>query len=171
MEFIVQCDGFDGLVLMDQSYLDELDSELLYSMDILLDCEGESELVFDFPQENWEDIRERESKAIKNFCNSGKMVVWLLSDGDYQYEFQMKDESCGALKWLYLPTGRLLAVTAGELIQCVAYPELVMEKVFELQLEKGWYAVSRSQGKISFCKKTPPIPPFENVQEFYNGIE
>lgn len=167
MKFIVECDGFDGLVLMDQSYLGELDSELLYSMDILLDREGESELIFDFPQENWENVRERESKAIKNFCNSGKMVVHLLSDGDYQCEFKVKDEVCGSLKWLNLPTGNLLAVTAGELIQCVAYPDLVMEKVFELQLEKGWYAVSiSSEGEVFFCHKTPPIPPYENVQEY-----
>jgi len=52
MKFIVECDGSDGLVLMDQSYLGEMDSELLYSMDILLDRHGESELIYDFPSEN-----------------------------------------------------------------------------------------------------------------------
>ncbi len=144
MKFIVECDGLDGLVLIDQSYLGEMDSELLYSMDILLDRCGKSELIFDFPEENWEIVRERESKAIKTFCNSGKMVTYLLPNGDQQCEFQVVDELFGSLKWLHLPTGKLLAVTAGELIQCVSYPDLEMEKVFELQLEKGWYAISIS---------------------------
>lgn len=166
MKFIVECDGFDGLVLMDQSYLGEMDSELLYSMEILLDCDGKSELIFDFPKEDWETVRERESKAIKSFCNSGKMVVDLLSNGDQECEFQVVDELLSPLKWLHLPTGNLLAVNANELIQCVSYPELVMEKVFELKLEKGWYALSfSSEGKILCCYKTPPMAPFQNIQE------
>lgn len=171
MKFIAECDGFDRLVLMDQSYIGEMNSELLYSMDILLDRHGKSELIFDFPSENWEIVRERESNAIKSFCNSGKMVVCLLSDGDHQCEFQMVDELFGPLKWLHLPTGNLLAVTAGELIQCVSYPDLIMEKVFELKLEKGWYAVSFSSvGKVLCCYKTPPMPPFENIQEYDETI-
>ena len=166
MKFIVECDGPSGLVLMDQSYLGEMDRELLGSMDFLLDYYGETELKFDFPSENWEIVRERESTAIKSFCNSGKMVISLLSDGDHQCEFQKVDELFGSLKWLHLPTGNLLAVTANELIQCLPYPDLEMEKVFELQLEKGWYAVSiSSTGEILCCYKTPPMPPFENIQE------
>lgn len=76
----------------------------------------------------------------------------------------MVEELSGSLKWLHLPTGNLLAITAGELIQCVSHPDLVMEKVFEVQLEKGWYAVSiSSAGEILCCHKTPPRPPFENI--------
>lgn len=166
MKFIVECDGSDGLVLMDQSYLGEMDSELLISMDFLLDLHGETELIYDFPAENWENVRERESKAIQSFCNSGKMVAYLLPGGDHQCEFRVVDEVFGSLKWLHLPTGNLLAVGAGELIQCVAYPSLIMEKVFELRLEKGWYGVSiSSAGEILCCRKIPPMPPFENIQE------
>ncbi|WPC43907.1 hypothetical protein [Clostridium sp. JS66] len=167
MKFTVECGGFDGLVLMDQSYLDEMNSELLYSMDTLLDHYGKSELIFDFSKENWDIVRERESKAIKNFCNCGKMIVCLLPNGDQQGEFKMVDELLGSLKWLRMPTGKLLAVTASELIQCVSYPDLEMEKVFELQLEKGWYAISiSSKGEIFCSPKTSPIYPFENIQEY-----
>lgn len=167
MKFIVEYDGFDGLVLMDESYLKEMNSELLYSMDILLDYYGKTELIYDFPEENWEIVRERESKAIKSFCNLGRMIVYLLSNCDKEYEFQMVDELIGDLKWLNIPTGKLVAVTAGELIQCVLYPELEMEKVFEVEVKKGWYAISVNKaGEILCCHKTPPMPPFENVQEF-----
>lgn len=166
MKFIVECDGYSGLVLMDQSYIGEMDSELLYSMDYLLDYYGETELIFDFPSEPWETVRERESSAIKSFCNDGKMVVHMLPGGEHHCEFQMVEELCGSVKWLHLPTGNLLAVSADELIQCVSYPDLDMEKVFELQLEKGWYAVSfSSAGEILCCRKTPPMRPFENIQE------
>ncbi|MDP4181971.1 MAG: hypothetical protein Q8942_12870 [Bacillota bacterium] len=44
MKFILECDGNSGLVLMDQRYQGEMDSDILYSMDILLDYEGETEL-------------------------------------------------------------------------------------------------------------------------------
>lgn len=66
MKFTVECDGFDGLVLMDQSYLDEMNNELLYSMDTLLDHYGKSELIFDFSKENWDIVRER-VKSNKEF--------------------------------------------------------------------------------------------------------
>ena len=53
MKFIVECDGADGLVLMDKSYIREMNEELLGSMDFLLDYYGETELKFDFPVEVW----------------------------------------------------------------------------------------------------------------------
>lgn len=165
MKFVVECDGFSGLILVDQSYIGEMDRELLGSMEFLLQRDGNSELKYDFPSEPWEIVRERESNAIKGFCNSGKMVAYLLPGGDHQCEFRMVDELSDSLKWLHLPTGNLLAVVADELIQCVSY-DMDMEKVFELQLEKGWYAISiSSSGEILFCSKTPPVPPFENIQE------
>lgn len=167
MEFIVECEECEGLVLMDKSYLDEMNSELLYAMDILLDFSGKSELAYDFPGEKWKVVRERETESIKNFCNSGKMAIWLLNDIEKRCEFQMVDEVLETSKWLHIPTGKLLAVTAGEFIQCVSYPELEMEKIFELEVEKGWYAVSMGGvEKIMCSRKNPPIPPFENIQEF-----
>lgn len=172
MKFIVDCDRNSGLVLVDKSFLDDMDSELLYSMDILLDCFGKTELIYDFPSEHWKIVRERESNAIKSFCNSGKMILNLLPSGEHQCEFHLVDDLFVAFKWLHMPTGNLLAVTADELIQCVAYPDLEMEKIFELQLEKGWYAFSNnSEGEILCCRKFPPKPPFDNIQEISNYEE
>lgn len=168
MKFIVEYEEWecDGLVLIDESFLEEMNDELLYSMEILLDVSGKSELVYDFPEEKWEVVRERESKLIKDFCNSGKMIVCLLSNDKKECEFQVVDEILEASKWLYLPTGKLLAVNASELIQCVLYPELEMEKIFELEVERGWYAISMENiEKIKCSLKTPLITPFENIQE------
>ena len=51
MKFTLECDVMDGLILIDESYLSELNDDLLYAMDILLDSSGTTELIYDFPNE------------------------------------------------------------------------------------------------------------------------
>ncbi len=167
MKYTLNCDIMDGLVFIDESYLIELNNDdLLYAMDILLDLSGTSELIFDFPDEDWDTVRQRETEQIREFCGQGKMVVWLLENAVKECELTKSAELTDPCKWLHLPTGKLLAVTASELIQCLAYPELEMEKVFELLLEPGWYAIqNEGVDKIMYCKKQPPNSIFSNIQE------
>ena len=48
MEVTLECDKMDGgLVFIDEGYLTELNDDLLYEMDILLDPRGTSELIYD----------------------------------------------------------------------------------------------------------------------------
>ena len=131
MKFQVDRESIDGLVLIDRGSMKELDDDLLYAFDILLDRSGETELICDFPDEDWHTVWVRETEALRNFCNSGKMIVWLF-DEKLELEtidgvFQTDDALAASDKWLYAPTGDLLAVTASELIQCLCYPELEME--------------------------------------------
>ncbi len=52
---------------------------------------------------------------------------------------------------LHIPTGKLVAVSASELIQCLAYPELEMEKIFEMDFKEGWYRVAwQEPGKFKY---------------------
>ena len=68
MKFTLDCDILDGLVFIDESYLSELnDADLLYAMDILLDISGTSELICDFPDEDWNIVRQRETEQIREF--------------------------------------------------------------------------------------------------------
>lgn len=167
MKFQLNCERMDGFVLLDTSFLKEFDDSMLYAMDILLDVQGTSELIFDFPDEEWSSVRPRETEIIKNFCNSGKMVLWLIDEINVECEFNNTDVLSAPSKWLHLPTGKLLAVTANELIQCLAYPELEMEIIFELDLPKGWYALSNEgMDKILYCQKTPEHNVFENIEEY-----
>ncbi len=168
MNFMLECSVLDGLVFIDESYLAELNDDLLYEMDILLDYNGTSELICDFPDEAWDIVRPRETKEIREFCAYGKMIIWILDSVEKECELIKSDEIVDSLKWLHLPTGKLLAVTASELIQCLLYPELEMEKVFELSVEEGWYAI-QNEGieKIMYCKKEPPHSIFSNIQELY----
>ena len=166
MKFTLECDVMDGLILIDESYLSELNDDLLYAMDILLDSSGTSELIYDFPDEPWDTVRQRETKQIREFCGQGKMIVWLLDNVVKECEIEESNKMTDPCKWLHLPTGKLIAVTASELIQALSYPELEMEKVFELPVEGGWYAV-QNEGieKIVYCRQDPPDPIPLNIEE------
>ncbi len=166
MKFTFECDMMDGLILIDEGYLSELNDDLLYEMDILLDSSGTSELVYDFPDEPWDTVRRRETKQIREFCGQGKMIVWLLDNVVKECEIEESNKMTDSCKCLHLPTGKLIAVTASELIQALSYPELEMEKVFELSVEAGWYAI-QNEGidKIMYCRKKPSDSIFLNIQE------
>ena len=98
------------------------------------------------------------------------MIVWLF-DEKIEFEtidgvFQTDDALAASDKWLYAPTGDLLAVTASELIQCLSYPKLEMEEVFTVSVPKGWYAISDNGiEEIKYCKGNPCTAVFENIQE------
>ena len=44
MKFTVECDMMNGLILIDEGYLSELNDDLLYAMEILLDLSGTSKV-------------------------------------------------------------------------------------------------------------------------------
>ena len=167
MKFKIECDDMDGVVLMDENTLEELNSELLYSMDILLDYEGDSELIYDFPEEKWSEVRAREKKLIEKFCNSGKMIIWLMNSTEKECTFEEDANILNTKKYLHVTSGKIIMVTASELIQCVSYPELELEKIFEKNIESGWYAISSSTDKIIYCKRDKKIDDIINVQEEY----
>lgn len=167
MNFILECDELDGLVFIDKSYLAKLNSDILYSIDILLDPDGKSELVFDFPDEEWDTVRQRETKPIRAFCGSGKMIIWLLDNIKRDCTIDKNNKIANTHNLLHLPTGHLLAVTASELIQCLSYPELEMEKVFELEIEDGWYAIwNEGIEKIMYCKNEKPNSIPSNIEKY-----
>ena len=175
MKFDIDC-GYNcgGMVLIDKSFLKELDDTLLYAMELLLDIKGRSELICDFAGEEWNMVRRRETEPVQEFCNSGKMIIYLLDNAKRRCDAKPAceiepaaeiPELCG---YLHLPTGGLLCADACELMQCLYYPELEMEKetFFELELEKGWYAISNEYiDKIMYKKCSPQSPPFDNIQE------
>lgn len=80
MKFNFTCDDMDGFILIDASYQKIFDSDMLYALDILLDISGSSELIYDFPNENWKTVRLRETASIRNFCSSGKMILWFFGN-------------------------------------------------------------------------------------------
>ena len=49
--------------------------------------------------------------------------------------------ACSQKHALVYLSGKMVLVNAGELIQCLLYPDLEMEKVLELNVEAGTYNV------------------------------
>ncbi len=166
MKFNYEHDGLDGLVLIDEYYFNEFNGDILYSFDIFLDSKGITELIYDFPDEKWEVVRARESAAFKVFCNSGKMIVLLANKSIENCEIDFIDGECDADMFLDVPSGKLALVNASELIQRVPYPELEMEKILEINVDKGTYAV-RNEGikKISCYKNASKKSVFNNFLE------
>lgn len=155
MKYTFECDEMDGLVLIDEYYLDKFNEEILYSFDIFLDRYGESELVYDFPDEKWDDVRERESKNFLEFCNSGKMILFLVDKNEYNCDIQFSKEHFETNTFLDIKSGKLILVNAGELIQCAAYPDLEMEKVLEIDdVEVGTYAITNNDICNIVCRKS-----------------
>ncbi len=143
--------------------METINDELLYSFDILLDSDGRTELIYDFPSEPWKVTWKRESAAFQYFCNSGKAVLFLLPDGEYQCDIVVTQQDlANAPAWLHLPTGNLLAVPASELIQY--FPELETDMLVEIEVESGWYNISHLiKGNIQCFKGTPQATSFRNV--------
>ncbi len=153
MKFDYRHDDPDGLVLIDEYYFNKFNDDILYSFDIFLDSKGRTELIYDFPNEKWEVVRARESVAFKDFCNFGKMIVFLANKSIENCEIDFIDGKCDADMFLNIPSGKLVLVNASELIQCISYPELEMEKILEINVDKGVYAVKNDGIKKISCYK------------------
>lgn len=141
MKFSYIPDGIDGLVLTDMEYLKELDSRLLYELDILLDRYGESELAYDFPGE-WKDAWKRETREIVEFCNSGKMIVFLTSEREEDCELVFSALQSRPMSFIDIRSGKMMLLNAGELIQCLSYPSLEMTTILDISLEPGTYLLA-----------------------------
>lgn len=166
MKFDFECDVPDGLVLIDEYYFNDFNSDILYSFEVLLDSKGRTELVHDFPNEKWETVRERETVAIKEFCNLGKMIVFLSDKDINDCEIKCTDSICDTNKYINIKSGNIIVINACELIQCLAYPDLEMDILGKIEVEKGWYAIDSEGGKnILYCPKTPLKASYDNIQE------
>mgnify|MGYP006916022789 FL=1 len=138
----------DALVLIDEQYLDKIDDEVLRELDIFIDYYGKSELAYDFPNENWNDVRKRETKELVEFCNSGKMVIFLYYENEKNGEITISDSKKSSRTFINIESGKLILVNASELLQCLAYPDLKMERILEIEnVEKGFYSIEYEEIK------------------------
>ena len=166
MKFIYKPEGIDGLILINEYHLKDIDEKLLYELDILLDRYGESELIYDFPNEKREDARRRETREIVGFCNSGKMVVLLYCRNEDNCEIHFSDTRNRSKTFVDARSGKLILVNAGELIQCVANPGLEMEPVLTVTLTAGTYSVHLDGINSIGLRKEGFGPTIDNVIDF-----
>lgn len=168
MRFRYECDGMDGLILIDENYLDEIDDVLLNKLDILLDRNGKSELVYDFPNEKWEDVWKRETKEVFDFCNLGKMVIFLHCEDEDNCEIIFSDIEHKSKTCIDIKSGKLILVNASELIQCLAYPDLEMETLLEIDnLDAGVYSIQFDGINYIQLRKDKLVSEMNNVIELF----
>lgn len=168
MRFRYECDGMDGLILIDENYLDEIDDVLLNKLDILLDRNGKSELVYDFPNEKWEDVWKRETKEVFDFCNLGKMVIFLHCEDEDNCEITFSDIEHESKTCIDIKSGKLILVNASELIQCLAYPDLEMETLLEIDnLDAGVYSIQFDGINYIQLRKDKLVSEINNVIELF----
>ena len=143
----------DALVIIDPERFKEMDEEFLYAFDIFLDKEGESELVCDFPGEDWKEVWDRETAVVQDFIEKSKMIVWRTEEGDYSSNIYKVNDLLEGGDKLEITNNQVMFVSASELIQCLLYPDLDMEVIAEIALEKGTYCFKKDGDDILYCKQ------------------
>lgn len=153
----------DGLVIIDKQFFSEFNDDLLYSLEIYLDVNGDTELVCDFDEE-WSSVRERESALIRKYINSSKLIVILSNRNVENCEILIEEKNVVSEKKLKVPSGNLILVKASELIQCLAYPELDMEEIIQFDVVNGLYSVEYND------MKKITLSYIESIEEGVDGI-
>ena len=152
MKVHVQIDLMDGIVLADPTLFEKMDENILRAMDIYLDKNGESELVYDFPGEEWETVYARESRPFVSFVESGGLWIKLLSDTEMDLSIEQV-EKVDSKDHITVISGRVIIVSASELLQCLFYPELEMEILGSLEVPNGEYSIEYlTDGTINYSK-------------------
>lgn len=74
-------DSSGGILVGEPIILKELDEELLFSMSIAVDFEGTTELVYDYPDEDWPTVWQRETEPVMKMCNAGEIAFAATHEG------------------------------------------------------------------------------------------
>jgi hypothetical protein len=143
--FDLECDGYGGIVLIEKDKVKSLSKEIGAVLNVVIDVEGRSDLVSDYPGENWQDVWAKELDNLRSICKDGLMFVGLLKDGEYCVDIDVGEEGIsvdalvGSIKVF---DSHLLVVEAGELIQSIICPQLPLDVASELSMGEGEYGIA-----------------------------
>lgn len=142
-KFKFNCDFEDGLMLIDQEHLKLLEFEHLDSLNITLDIEGKTTLIYDFPGEKWSEVWNRESTSIRNFANEGKAILIFAEPDEYEVQVNILENSSDDKTghFIEFPSGKLILVSLSEVVQCLLN-KMNLEFLFETYIVPGWYKLS-----------------------------
>lgn len=152
MQIHVQSDCPEGMVLIDPAFFEKMDEDILRAMDIFIDKDGESELVYDFPGEDWKTVYERETKPFVFFVKNGGLWIKLLSNEDMVFSIEQSD-TVASNEYMDVISGKIIIVLASELLQCLFYPELEMEILGSIDVPNGKYSIDYSVNGIIGYRK------------------
>lgn len=144
----------DGLVFIDPKVIKELieEHDFSYDFSLLLDRKGETDLIYDFPKnKEWKEIWKQETKKIIDFCNTGKLVIFLSypqEESNYELEIRLENEQVNSDIQIYIPTGNLLITSGVTLVEALSFFDMeAPEKIAMIKLEPGWYSILFEENK------------------------
>lgn len=164
-KFKFNCDFEDGLMLIDQEHLKLLEFEHLDSLNITLDIEGKTTLTFDFPEEEWSAVWERESTVIRNFANEGNAILIFAKPDEYEVQVSILEtiSDYNSSHLIEFPSGKLILVSMSEVVQCLLNG-MDLEFLFETNIAPGWYKLSlKSNLELELSLSTFSGCPCDNL--------
>ena len=81
--FSFDCDMGGGLIISSKQWFDDLSEQLAYSLMVVLDIDGNSELIYDFLGQSWNDVWLLEANKWLSLANSGIAASIILREGTY----------------------------------------------------------------------------------------
>src|SRR5262249_17764764 len=140
----VQCELDGGLIVADRDKLHGGDWNLLEEFTVALDVQGKSDVVYDFPGEDWKTVWRRETAGRVERCNRGELATLILREGaffvnvDVGGQEPVEDRAGGAefRCGISVPSGQLVIAEVGKLAE-------------------GW---GRREGYDHFFYKRFPVP-------------
>lgn len=135
--FSVTCSGPGGITLLDSSRMEQLAPAVGHSFNVALDPLGQTDVVADYPGRLWDSVWVEESAPVVQSMQQGQHVSAFLSSGKYTVSLGPTEETAGnggkvVSGVVHVPSGRLIAVETGELVQSLLYPELSLEVLNEV---------------------------------------
>lgn len=88
------CDicGCGGLLISSKQWFDNLSEELDYSLSIVIDVDGKTDQIFDFPDQSWNNVWTLEANKWLSLTNSGILALILFGEGTYNISFYLNND-------------------------------------------------------------------------------
>lgn len=75
MEYIIETKYDTGIIIASSQWFSEISEELVYSLEIILDTNGRTEVATDYSGQNWKQIWLSHAHEFVDMCNSGIVAV------------------------------------------------------------------------------------------------
>ncbi|MCP3105499.1 hypothetical protein LZ198_42245 [Myxococcus sp. K15C18031901] len=153
-DFSVTCELTGGLLMGDRQNLENLSNAEILGAEIGLSEDGNTDLMYDYPGERWEEVFARETRALRRLCESGHVLFLNLGEGLFFGEVETcdgGDASKTKKGWLYSPTGVIAAANPG------VEGGLLKSVAFELKTDPGWYCVYVSHSDRDDCGRSERV--------------
>ena len=87
MEYLIETEDIGGFVIASSKWFNNFSEELSYSLDIVLDINGKTDLAADYLKQDWKKVWSHHANYFVTMCNCGEVAMLLLQEGVYTLIF------------------------------------------------------------------------------------